>query len=95
MADEKILKTEVFAEINASLEDPSVQVSEDTELVGGGKIIDSMGLVQLCLALEDKASGMGFEFDWASETAMSKSRGMFRTAGALADEFIKQMNAQA
>ena len=31
-----------------------------------------MSLVQLCLALEDKAGEMGFEFDWNSEKAMSK-----------------------
>ena len=31
---------------------------------------------------------LGFEFDWTSENAMSKSRGMFRTVGALAEELL-------
>ena len=51
-------------------------------------------LVELCLLLEDKAAEYGFEFDWTSDAAMSKSRGMFRTAGALAAEFILQMEAK-
>ena len=53
-----------------------------------------MKLVELCLALEDKATEMGFEFDWTSDVAMSRSRSMFRTAGSLADEFFSQMEAQ-
>jgi hypothetical protein len=46
------------------------------------------------LALEDKASDLGFEFDWTSDAAMSKSRSMFRTAGALAAEFLSQMESK-
>jgi hypothetical protein len=48
-------------------------------------------LVELCLSLEDIAAELGFDFDWTSESAMSKSRSMFRTAGALANEFLSQM----
>ena len=36
-----------------------------------------MKLVELCLALEDKAVDLGFEFDWTSEAAMSRSRSLF------------------
>ena len=56
--------------------------------------LDSMKLVELCLTLEDKASDIGFEFDWTSDTAMSKSRSMFRTAGTLIEEFINQSTAK-
>ena len=49
-----------------------------------------MKLVELCLELEDKASEMGFEFDWTSEKAMSRAGSMFRTVGTLAEEFTKQ-----
>ena len=73
------------------LQDKSESVTVDTQLVGSAAQLDSMGLVELCLALEDKAEELGFEFDWTSETAMSKSRGMFRTAGSLATEFVMQM----
>jgi hypothetical protein len=53
-----------------------------------------MKLVELCLALEDMAAEIGFEFDWTSDTAMSRSRSMFRTAGSLAAEFFSQMEAK-
>ena len=49
-----------------------------------------MSLVQLCLALEDKADEIGFEFDWTSEKAMSKSKGIYRSIEALSEEFFIQ-----
>ena len=69
-------------------------LSEDMPLVGGDSVLDSMKLVELWIALEDKASALGFEFDWTSDTAMSKSRSMFRTAGTLIEEFINQSTAK-
>ncbi len=53
-----------------------------------------MKLVELCLTLEDFAEEKGFEFDWTSDQAMSRSRSMFRTAGSLASEFTNQMDAE-
>jgi acyl carrier protein len=88
------IKTEVFSAIKALLENKSKIVKNDTKLIGDESLLDSMKLVELCLFLEDKAEDLGFEFDWASEAAMSKSRGMFRTAGSLANEFINQMNTK-
>ena len=73
----------------AKLED-EIQVNEEMQLIGGESLLDSMGLVNVCLELEDLADDHGFEFDWTSETAMSKSRSMFRTVSALAKEFANQ-----
>jgi acyl carrier protein len=87
-------KAEVFNAISALLEDKSIVVTEDLPLIGGGSVLDSMKLVELCLALEDKAADLGFEFDWTSDAAMSKSRSMFRTAGALVAEFLSQMESK-
>jgi hypothetical protein len=53
-----------------------------------------MKLVELCILLEDMAAELGFEFDWTSDAAMSRSRSMFQTAGSLADEFIEQMGSK-
>jgi hypothetical protein len=53
-----------------------------------------MKLVELCLALEDIAGEIGFAFDWTSETAMSRSRSMFRSAGSLATEFFAQRDGR-
>lgn len=67
-----------------------VEIKNDMQLIGGESLLDSMKLVELCVELEDLADERGFEFDWTSENAMSKSRGMFRTLGALAEEFARQ-----
>ena len=72
-----------------------VEITEEMPLIGGDSDLDSMKLVELCLVLEDKASDIGFEFDWTSDTAMSKSRSMFRSIRSLAIEFVSQCEAQA
>ena len=94
MSDATAIKTEVFAAIIELLGDKSLSIAEETPLIGNGSVLDSMKLVELCLSLEDKAAELGFEFDWTSDAAMSKSRSMFRTAGSLAIEFINQMEAK-
>ena len=82
--------------VNQSLDKNNVKVAikPSTSLIGGESGLDSMKLVELCIALQDKASEIGFEFDWTSENAMSKSRSMFRTAGTLIEEFINQSTAK-
>jgi acyl carrier protein len=94
MSSAHSVKNEVFNQISQLLEDKSLTVTDDMALIGGDSFLDSMKLVELCLALEDKAADMGFEFDWTSDAAMSRSRSMFRTAGSLATEFISQMEAK-
>tara|TARA_B100002019_G_scaffold186187_1_gene160782 strand:- start:3047 stop:3319 length:273 start_codon:yes stop_codon:yes gene_type:complete len=78
----------VISAINTALESKE-EITEDMQLIGG-ELLDSMKLVEVCLALEDLADEHGFEFDWASEAAMSKSRSMFRSVAALAEEFANQ-----
>ena len=94
MSSADSVKNEVFHQISQLLENKSLTVTDDMALIGGDSVLDSMKLVELCLALEDKAADMGFEFDWTSDAAMSRSRSMFRTAGSLATEFISQMEAK-
>ncbi len=65
----------------------------DMPLIGGESPLDSLSLVEVCLALEDLADEHGFEFNWASEAAMSNSRSMFRSVSALAQEFADQSEA--
>lgn len=85
---------DVVTELCAVVEDMSVTFNADTALIGNGRILDSMTLVELCLRLEDRAASMGFEFDWTSESAMSRSHSMFRTVGALQEEFSRQQAEQ-
>ena len=88
------VRVSVFDQISSLLENRLLPVTENTQLIGGESVLNSMKLVELCLSLEDKAAEIGFEFDWTSEAAMSLSRSMFSTAGSLATEFIRQMESK-
>ncbi|MDA7799858.1 hypothetical protein N9A13_02250 [Alphaproteobacteria bacterium] len=79
----------VMSVIRNALED-DLELSDETQLIGSGSLLDSMKLVEVCLGLEDMADEHGFEFDWTSDSAMSKSRSMFRSIAALAEEFSNQ-----
>lgn len=70
-----------------------VAITGETQLIGGESLLDSMKLVEVCLALEDLSDEHGFEFDWTSTTTMSKSKSMFRNVEALAEEFARQSEA--
>lgn len=94
MSTEIEITSQIFNTIRSLLEDKTLEVIDETPLIGDKSHLDSMNLVELCLALEDMASDLGFDFDWTSAAAMSKSRSMFRTAGTLAAEFIAQKAAQ-
>ena len=85
---------DVVTELRAVVKDESVILEDDTALIGDERLLDSLALVELCLRLEDRAVSMGFEFDWTSESAMSRSQSMFRTVGALQEEFSRQQAEQ-
>ena len=85
------IKDEIICMIKGLSEDKDLEITDNTSLIGDETVIDSMKLVELCLSLEDKATELGFEFDWTSEEAMSRSRSMFRTVGSLVEEFKNQM----
>ena len=82
----------VTSAINDAIEGKA-EISEEMQLIGSKSLLDSMKLVEVCLALEDLADEHGFDFDWTSEVAMSKSRSMFRNVAALAEEFANQSEA--
>ena len=82
---------EIIEEIKQLIEDDSINLEENTPLIGEDSPLDSMNIVNLCLRLEDIASSQGFSFDWSGET-MSKSKSMFRTVASLSEEFLKQKN---
>ena len=85
-----------IAAIGATIEELGIEesTSENTRLLGSEGVVDSMGLVQVCLALEDLASEADRSFDWTSDHAMSRSRGMFQSVGSMADEFVRQTGSQ-
>ena len=66
-------------------------INPQSSLIGGNSSIDSMGLVQICLALEERSQSEGFSFDWTSEKAMSSLNSIFKTAESLTEEYNRQL----
>jgi acyl carrier protein len=87
MSNTEIKIKELIREI---IKNKNLEIEVDMPLIGDTSLLDSMKLVELCLLLEDYAEELSFEFDWTSSTALSKSRGMFRSIAALAGEFDMQ-----
>lgn len=81
---------QLFSDI---LDSEDVRLDMESPLLSGDTPIDSVALVEICIRLEDYASDLGFDFDWTSENAMSRSRSVFATIGTLYEDFIRQMNA--
>ena len=72
----------------------SENINANTLILNGDNNIDSMVIVQLCIALEDKSNSFGFDFDWMSEKAMSSMNSIFRTPESISKEFNRQMLLQ-
>lgn len=88
------MSSKELIDIIKNIIEEEMSLEENSPLVGGNSLIDSMNLVQICIALEDKSLEDGFEFDWTSEKAMSSQNSVFKTPKTLADEYNRQMNAQ-
>ena len=81
---------ELIEHIKATLEE-DLDIHSHSPLVGSDSSIDSMGLVQICLALEERSQSEGFNFDWTSEKAMSYMNSVFKTPETLAAEYNRQL----
>ncbi len=83
-------KPHIMARIVAELAeigelDPA-ELTAETPLIGEDAAIQSHGLVELLLALEDFAEDeLGVPFDWTGDTALSLDKSPFRTVGTLTD----------
>ena len=77
---------EVFSEKKSQNEISRNSIGESTRLIGRDSIVDSLGLVTLIVALEQKlAEDYGITVTIADERAMSQEKSPFRTVGSLAD----------
>lgn len=83
----------VLQEVSRSLRDENRRIDLATVLMGESGVLDSITLIELCVGLEDRSSELGFEFDWTSDAAMSRSRSMFSSVQSLAQEFHNQFLA--
>lgn len=77
---------EVFAQTGAPV--PEV-LGEDTVLVGTDPVLDSLGVVQLIVEVEQRVEqGHNISVTLANDKAMSARNSPFRTIGVLADHVV-------
>ena len=77
---------EVFAQIGAPVPE---SLGEDTVLVGNDPVLDSLGVVQLIVEVEQRVEqGHNISVTLANDKAMSARNSPFRTIGVLADHVV-------
>src|SRR5687768_11065956 len=77
---------EVFAQGGTP---PPGALSETTVLVGTDAVLDSLGVVQLIVEVEQRVEqAHGISVTLASDKAMSQKNSPFRTVGVLADHVV-------
>ena len=86
-----MLSSGELIEVIKAIVDKEVNIDPQSSLIGGDSLIDSMALVQICLALEERSQSEGFLFDWTSEKAMSSLNSIFKTAQTLTEEYNRQL----
>jgi acyl carrier protein len=78
---------EVMKELNEGLEDEKkLELNENTKLFGSDSNLDSIGLVNLIVGVEQRIlDELGIEMDLTDEKAMSQVRSPFKTVSSLVD----------
>jgi len=77
---------EVFDQVGTP---PPADITEDTVLVGADPVLDSLGVVQLIVEVEQRVEqAHGISVTLANDKAMSARNSPFRTVGVLTDHLI-------
>jgi acyl carrier protein len=77
---------EVFAQVG---EAAPASITDDTVLVGTDAVLDSLGVVQLIVEVEQRVEGAhSISVTLANDKAMSARNSPFRTVGVLADHVV-------
>lgn len=71
-----------------------VEITKDTPLIGGSKIMDSMGLVNVIVDIETAFLDEDIEISLTSESAMSGRISPFRSIGALCNFISRQLGIE-
>ena len=68
---------------------PPENITEDTVLVGNEPVLDSLGVVQLIVEVEQRVEQIhGISVTLANDKAMSQKNSPFRTVGVLSDHVV-------
>ena len=91
--NEIVYKTiEGYCEANDIVLDDDL--SKDTPLIGSGRVLDSMGLVNVCVDIETAFLDEDVEISLTSESAMSGRISPFRSVGALCNFIARQLGIE-
>ena len=92
----KQLVLNALKELNEQLdENKQLEVSENTVLFGRGSRLDSLGLVNLIVLVEEKANEtFGASITLADERAMSQAQSPFRTVQSLSEYILMLLKEQ-
>jgi acyl carrier protein len=71
-----------------------VDITKDTPLIGSGRILDSIGLVNLIVDIETAFLDENIEVSLASESAMSSRISPYRSVGTLCNFIAKQLGIE-
>lgn len=72
----------------------NIELTKDTPLIGGSKIMDSMGLVNTIVDIETAFLDEEVEISLTSESAMSGRVSPFRSIGALCNFIARQLDVE-
>jgi acyl carrier protein len=88
---------ELIEEMNEKRpEDQRIEKGESTQLFGEGSVLDSLGLVNLIVAFEQKIQGdLGFPITLADERAMAQKPNPFRSVELLVDYAVMLIKEKA
>jgi acyl carrier protein len=70
------------------------EITKDTPLIGSGRILDSLGLVNLMVDIETAFLDEDIEITLTSESAMSARISPFRSVGSLCNFIAKQLGIE-
>ena len=92
----KQLVLNALKELNEQLDaNKQPEVTENTVLFGRGSRLDSLGLVNLIVLVEEKANEtFGASITLADERAMSQAQSPFRTVQSLSDYLLMLLKEQ-
>lgn len=71
-----------------------VQLTKDTPLIGSGRLLDSMGLVNVIVDIETAFLDEDVEISLTSEAAMSGRISPFRSVGSLCNFIARQLGIE-
>ena len=70
------------------------EITKDTPLIGSGRILDSMGLVNIIVDIETAFLDEDVEISLTSEAAMSGRISPFRSVGSLCNFIARQLGIE-